>query len=95
MAMVSCLAITLEVQQSVWRAVSITDVPVERDLGRMWRYDSREPAAVRAFLEVLHAQAPPGKARETCPGARMPCTPGWRVERSGPRCRLYFGRCLC
>jgi hypothetical protein len=28
------------------------------------QHDSRLPAAVRAFLDVLHAQAPPGKARE-------------------------------
>jgi LysR family transcriptional regulator, low CO2-responsive transcriptional regulator len=63
-AMVSRFAITLEVQQGVLRALPITDVQVERDLCLIWRHDSRLPAAVRAFLEVLHAQAPPGKARE-------------------------------
>jgi DNA-binding transcriptional LysR family regulator len=64
-AMVSRFAITLEVQQGVLRALPITDVQAERDLCLIWRHDSRLPAAVRAFLEVLHAQAPRGKARET------------------------------
>ena len=57
-AMVSRFAITLEVQQGVLRALPITDVQAERDLCLIWRHDSRLPAAVRAFLEVLHAQAP-------------------------------------
>jgi DNA-binding transcriptional LysR family regulator len=37
----------------------------ERDLCLIWRHDSRLPAAVRAFLEVLHAQAPREQVRET------------------------------
>jgi DNA-binding transcriptional LysR family regulator len=64
-AMVSRFAITLEVQQGVLRAMPITDVQAERQLCLIWRHDSRLPVAVRAFLEVLHAQAPRGKARET------------------------------
>jgi DNA-binding transcriptional LysR family regulator len=51
-------------QQGVLQVVPITDVQAERDLCG-WRHDSRLPAAVRAFLEVLHAQAPREKARET------------------------------
>jgi DNA-binding transcriptional LysR family regulator len=57
-AMVSRFAITLEVQQGVWRVLPITDVQAERDLCLIWRHDSPLPAAVRAFLEVLHARAP-------------------------------------
>jgi len=57
-AMVSRFAITLEVQQGVLRVLPITDVQAERDLCLMWRHDSPLPAAVRAFLEVLHARAP-------------------------------------
>jgi DNA-binding transcriptional LysR family regulator len=56
-AMVSRFAITLEVQQGVLRVLPITDIQVERDLCLIWRQDSRLPAAVHAFLEVLHAQA--------------------------------------
>ncbi len=58
MAMVSRFAITLEVQQGVLRVLPITDVQAERDLCLIWRHDSPLPAAVRAFLEVLHARAP-------------------------------------
>ena len=43
----------------------LTDVQAERDLCLIWRHDSRLPAVGRAFLEVLHAQASHGKARET------------------------------
>jgi LysR family transcriptional regulator, transcriptional activator of the cysJI operon len=57
-AMVSRYAVTLEVQQGVLRVVPITDVHAERDLCMIWRHDSSLPAAVRAFLEVLHEQAP-------------------------------------
>src|SRR6266545_1417017 len=57
-AMVSRFAITLEVQQGVLRVLPITDVQAERDLCLIWRHDSPLPAAVRAFLEVLHARAP-------------------------------------
>lgn len=57
-AMVSRLAITLEVQQGVLRVLPITDVQAERDLCLIWRHDSPLPAAVRAFLEVLHARTP-------------------------------------
>jgi DNA-binding transcriptional LysR family regulator len=57
-AMVSRFAITLEVQQGVLRVLPITDVQVERDLCLIWRHDIRLPAAVRAFLEVLHERAP-------------------------------------
>jgi DNA-binding transcriptional LysR family regulator len=57
-AMVSRFAVTLEVQQDVLRVVPITDVQAERDLCLMWRHDSHLPIAVRAFLEVLHEQAP-------------------------------------
>ena len=57
-AMVSRCAVTLEVQQDVLRVVPITDVQAERDLCLMWRHDSHLPIAVRAFLEVLHEQAP-------------------------------------
>ena len=57
-AMVSCLAITLEVQQGVLRVLPITDVQADRDLCLIWRQDSRLPAAVHAFLEVLHARTP-------------------------------------
>jgi DNA-binding transcriptional LysR family regulator len=64
-AMVSRFAVTLEVQQGVLQVVPITDVHAERDLCLIWRQDSRLPAAVRAFLEVLHTQAPRGKARDT------------------------------
>ena len=64
-AMVSRFAVTLEVQQGVLRVVPITDVHAERDLCVIWRHDSRLPAAVRAFLEVLYAQAPRVPARET------------------------------
>jgi DNA-binding transcriptional LysR family regulator len=64
-AMVSRFAITLEVQQGVLRALPITDVQAERDLCLIWRHDSHLPAAARAFLEVLHAQVPCEKARET------------------------------
>jgi DNA-binding transcriptional LysR family regulator len=63
-AMVSRFAITLEVQQGVLRALPLTDVQAERDLCLIWRHDSRLPAAVRAFLEVLHAQASREQARE-------------------------------
>jgi DNA-binding transcriptional LysR family regulator len=58
MAMVSRFAITLEVQQGVLCVLPITDVQAERDLCLIWRHDSPLPAAVRAFLEVLHARAP-------------------------------------
>ena len=58
-------AITLEVQQGVLRALPITDIQAERDLCLIWRHDSHLPAAAHAFLEVLHAQVPCGKARET------------------------------
>jgi DNA-binding transcriptional LysR family regulator len=57
-AMVPRCAITLEVQQGVLRVLPLTDVQVERDLCLMWRKDSRLPAAVHAFLEVLHARIP-------------------------------------
>jgi len=57
-AMVSRFAVTLEVQQGVLRVLPITDAQAERDLCLIWRHDSRLPAAVHAFLEVLHAQAP-------------------------------------
>jgi len=57
-AMVSRLAITLEVQQGVLQVLPITDVQAERDLCLIWRQDSRLPAAVHAFLEVLHARTP-------------------------------------
>jgi DNA-binding transcriptional LysR family regulator len=57
-AMVPRCAITLEVQQGVLRVLPLTDVQVERDLCLMWRKDSRLPAAVHAFLEVLHARTP-------------------------------------
>jgi DNA-binding transcriptional LysR family regulator len=56
--MVSRLAVTLEVQQGVLQVVPITDAQAERDLCLIWRHDSPLPAAVRAFLEVLHARAP-------------------------------------
>jgi LysR family transcriptional regulator, low CO2-responsive transcriptional regulator len=56
-AMVSRFAITLEVQQGVLRVLPITDIQVERDLCLIWRQDSRLPAAVHAFLEVLHERA--------------------------------------
>ena len=62
---VGVLLRSLEVQQGVLRALPITDVQAERDLCLIWRHDSRLPATVRAFLEVLHAQAPRGQARET------------------------------
>ena len=64
-AMVSRLAVTLEVQQGVLRVVSIIDMHAERDLCLIWRHDSRLPAAVRAFLEVLHEQAPRAQERGT------------------------------
>src|SRR5262249_1207426 len=57
-AMVSRFAVTLEVQQGVLRVVPITDVHAERDLCLIWRHDSHLPASVRAFLHVLHEQAP-------------------------------------
>jgi DNA-binding transcriptional LysR family regulator len=57
-AMVSRFAVRLEVQQGVLRIVPVTDVDAERDLCLIWRHDSHLPAAVRAFLEVLHQQAP-------------------------------------
>jgi DNA-binding transcriptional LysR family regulator len=57
-AMVSRFAITLEVQQGVLRVLPLTDVQAERDLCLIWRKDSRLPAAVHAFLEVLHEQSP-------------------------------------
>jgi DNA-binding transcriptional LysR family regulator len=57
-AMVSRFAITLEVQQGVLRILPIIDVQAERDLCLIWRHDSPLPAAMRAFLEVLHAWAP-------------------------------------
>ena len=57
-AMVSRLAITLEVQQGVLRVLPITDVQADRDLCLIWRQDSRLPAAVHAFLEVLQARTP-------------------------------------
>jgi DNA-binding transcriptional LysR family regulator len=57
-AMVSRFAITLEVQQGVLRILLITDVQAERDLCLLWRHDCPLPAAMRAFLEVLQAQAP-------------------------------------
>src|SRR5688572_18186490 len=63
-AMVSRFAVTLEVQQGVLRVVPITDVQAERDLCLIWRHDSRLPAAVRAFLEILHEQVPRGKERD-------------------------------
>jgi DNA-binding transcriptional LysR family regulator len=55
-AMVSRFAVTLEVQQGVLRVLPITDVQAERDLCLIWRQNSRLPAAVHAFLEVLHEQ---------------------------------------
>jgi DNA-binding transcriptional LysR family regulator len=58
MAMVSRCAVTLEVQQGGLRVVPLTDVKAERDLCLMWRHDRRLPAAVHAFLAVLHAEAP-------------------------------------
>jgi LysR family transcriptional regulator, transcriptional activator of the cysJI operon len=64
-AMVSRFAVTLEVQQGVLRVVPITDVHAERDLCLIWRHDRRWPAAVRAFLEVLHAQAPRAQESRT------------------------------
>jgi LysR family transcriptional regulator, transcriptional activator of the cysJI operon len=64
-AMVSRFAVTLEVQQGVLRVVPITDVHAERDLCLIWRHDRRLPAAVRAFLEVLHAQAPRAQESRT------------------------------
>jgi DNA-binding transcriptional LysR family regulator len=64
-AMVSRFAVRLEVQQGVLRIVPVTDVDAERDLCLIWRHDSHLPAAMRAFLEVLHQQAP--RAQE--PGA--------------------------
>jgi len=57
-AMVSRFAVTLEVQQGVLRVVPITDIQAERDLCLLWRHDNRLPAAVRAFLDVLHEEAP-------------------------------------
>jgi DNA-binding transcriptional LysR family regulator len=57
-AMVSRFAVSLEVQQGVLRVVPITDVRAARDLCLIWRHDSHLPAAVRAFLEVLHEQTP-------------------------------------
>jgi DNA-binding transcriptional LysR family regulator len=57
-AMVSRFAVTLEVQQGVLRVVPITDVHAERDLCVIWRHDSHLPAAVHAFLNVLHEQVP-------------------------------------
>jgi DNA-binding transcriptional LysR family regulator len=57
-AMVSRFAITLEVQQGVLRVLPLTDVQAERDLCLIWRKDSRLPAAVHAFLEVLHERSP-------------------------------------
>lgn len=57
-AMVSRLAITLEVQQGVLRVLPITDIQADRDLCLIWRQDSRLPAAVHAFLEVLHTRTP-------------------------------------
>jgi LysR family transcriptional regulator, transcriptional activator of the cysJI operon len=64
-AMVSRFAVTLEVQQGVLRVVPITDVHAERDLCVIWRHDSHLPAAVHAFLDVLHAQAPRTQERAT------------------------------
>jgi DNA-binding transcriptional LysR family regulator len=64
-AMVSCFAVTLEVQQGVLRVVPITDVHAERDLCVIWRHDSHLPAAVHAFLDVLHAQASRAQERVT------------------------------
>jgi len=64
-AMVSRFAVTLEVQQGVLRVVPLTDVHAERDLCVIWRYDSHLPAAVHAFLDVLHAQAPRAQERAT------------------------------
>jgi LysR family transcriptional regulator, low CO2-responsive transcriptional regulator len=57
MAMVSRFAVTLEVQQGGLRVVPLTDVKAERDLCLMWRHARRLPAAVHAFLAVLHAEA--------------------------------------
>jgi DNA-binding transcriptional LysR family regulator len=57
-AMVSRFAITLEVQQGALRVLPLIDVQAERDLCLIWRQDSHLPAAVRAFLEVLHERAP-------------------------------------
>jgi DNA-binding transcriptional LysR family regulator len=57
-AMVSRFATTLEVQQGVLRVLPIADIQAERDLCLIWRKDSRLPAAVHAFLEVLYAQTP-------------------------------------
>jgi DNA-binding transcriptional LysR family regulator len=48
-----------------WRIVPITDVHAERDLCLIWRHDSHLPAAVRAFLAVLHEQAPRAQGHET------------------------------
>jgi DNA-binding transcriptional LysR family regulator len=57
-AMVSRFAITLEVQQGVLRVVPLTDIQAKRDLCLIWRHDIRLPAAVHAFLDVLHQEAP-------------------------------------
>jgi LysR family transcriptional regulator, transcriptional activator of the cysJI operon len=64
-AMVSRFAVTLEVQQGVLRVVPITDVHAERDLCLIWRHDRRLPATARAFLEVLHEQAPRAQESRT------------------------------
>ena len=64
-AMVSRFAVRLEVQQGVLRIVPITDVHAERDLCLIWRHDSHLPAAMRAFLAVLHEQAPRTQEHET------------------------------
>ena len=64
-AMVSRFAVRLEVQQGVLRIVPITDVHAERDLCLIWRHDSHLPAAVRAFLAVVHEQAPHTQGHET------------------------------
>ena len=57
-AMVSRFATTLEVQQSVLRALPISDLQIERDLSLIQRKDMRMPAAALAFLELLHQQSP-------------------------------------
>lgn len=57
-AMVSRFATTLEVQQGVLRALSVSDLQIERDLSLIQRQDRRMPAAALAFLELLHQQSP-------------------------------------
>jgi DNA-binding transcriptional LysR family regulator len=57
-AMVSRFATTLEVQQGVLRALSVSDLQIERDLSLIQRQDRRMPAAALAFLALLHQQSP-------------------------------------